>query len=137
VAAEIRERVAEKSRYRCGYCLTSQLASGSKMQMDHLQPYSAGGATNEFNLWLACVDCNSARSNRIAGVDPVEMSIAALFNPRDNRWTDHFEWAEGGIFIVGRTPIGRATVAALNLNREHLVSSRAEWIRVGWHPPTE
>jgi HNH endonuclease len=107
------------------------------MQLDHLKPYSQGGLTDELNLWLACVDCNNARSDKTAGIDPTTNEIVRLFNPRDDNWNDHFQWIEGGRIISGLTPIGRATTIALNLNREHLVRSRSEWIAAGWHPPRD
>jgi hypothetical protein len=38
--------------------------------------------------------------------------------------------------IEGLPPTGRATVAALVLNRPILVRARRIWNAVGWHPPT-
>jgi HNH endonuclease len=107
------------------------------MQLDHLQPYWEGGPTDEFNLWLACVDCNNARSDRTTGIDPATKIVVPLFNPRDDVWREHFEWTEEGRLVVGLTPIGRATVVALNLNRETLVNSRTVWTLAGWHPPKD
>ena len=40
-----------------------------------------------------------------------------------------------GALIRGLTPMGRATVMALDLNHEHVVAVRKWWIDVGWHPP--
>jgi len=37
-----------------------------------------------------------------------------LFHPRRDRWTDHFAW-EGAV-VIGRTPVGRATVQLLAMN---------------------
>ena len=39
-----------------------------------------------------------------------------LFNPRMQNWVEHFAWSADGIRILGRTSIGRATVAALHLS---------------------
>jgi hypothetical protein len=137
VLATLRERVAEKSGYRCGYCLTSRLVSGSTMELDHLRLYSKGGPTDEFNLWLACRECNSARSDRTTAFDPSGKELVPLFNPRDHVWSEHFQWALGGRLIIGITATGRASVVALNLNREHLIESRSLWIAAGWHPPKD
>ena len=41
-------------------------------------------------------------------------STVPLFNPRTDRWADHFRW--DGYTVVGITVLGRATVAALALN---------------------
>ncbi len=37
--------------------------------------------------------------------------------------------------IIGKTPCGRATVIALQLNNWIAVMVRREWIAAGWHPP--
>jgi hypothetical protein len=105
------------------------------MEIDHLIPESLGGSTEESNLWLACSLCNDHKSNRIASVDPETGEMIRLFDPRRQVWTDHFQWNENGDEIVGLTGVGRATVAALNLNRPSLVEARRLWTAVGWHPP--
>ncbi len=38
-----------------------------------------------------------------------------LFNPRTQSWADHFRWE--GERVVPLTPTGRATAAALAMNR--------------------
>ncbi|HEY3227585.1 MAG TPA: hypothetical protein VGJ87_00105 [Roseiflexaceae bacterium] len=58
-----------------------------------------------------------------------------LFNPRAQRWDEHFAWSDDGTQILGLTAIGRATIVALQLNRPLLVSARRRWVLVGWHPP--
>jgi hypothetical protein len=40
-----------------------------------------------------------------------------LFNPRTDAWSEHFAWTGGFTEIVGTTPVGRATVWRLRLNR--------------------
>jgi hypothetical protein len=39
-----------------------------------------------------------------------------LFNPRRDRWHDHFRRSRDQVRLYGRTAIGRATVALLRLN---------------------
>ena len=46
-------------------------------------------------------------------------------------------WSTDSTVIIGLTAIGRATVAALHLNRISLVLAHKEWARVGWHPPVD
>jgi len=46
-------------------------------------------------------------------------------------------WGREADVIIGLTPIGRATVEALQLNRPHLVLSRRVWHAAGWHPPKD
>jgi hypothetical protein len=60
-----------------------------------------------------------------------------LFNPRQQRWTEHFAWSEDGTRIIGLTDCGRATVLALQLNNVIAVMVRREWVAAGWHLPVE
>ncbi len=135
--AALRDRVAKQSQYRCGYCLTAAFLVGTKLELDHLLPRSRGGTSDEFNLWLACSDCNDIKSDRIFGVDPATSRRVRLYNPRMQAWNRHFVWLEGGAIIAGKTATGRATVETLRLNRAALIRSRHFWIIAGLHPPTE
>ncbi|MCP4659086.1 MAG: HNH endonuclease [bacterium] len=137
IPVELRRRVAEQARYRCGYCLTQELVIGRPMEFDHLFPRSLGGLTTEDNLWLACSLCNDHKSNRLLIIDPETGDRVRVFNPRKQEWQEHFAWAEGAARIDGTTAIGRATVAALQLNRPSLVLARRLWVNAGWHPPPE
>lgn len=137
VPKELRDRVAEQARYRCGYCLTAAAIVGAPMEIDHLIPESLGGLTEESNLWLACSLCNDHKSNRIVALDLESGETVRLFDPRRQLWTDHFRWNDQGDEIIGLTPTGRATVTALHLNREPLVQARRLWKEVGWHPPVD
>lgn len=131
------ERIAKQARHRCGYCLTLESVVGAPMELEHIVPESLGGKTEEPNLWLACPRCNAHKADRIAAADPHSGRVVRLFNPRRQIWSSHFEWSDSGDVIVGKTPTGRATVAALQLNRAALVAARRAWITVGWHPPKD
>jgi len=131
----LRDLVARTARHRCGYCLTQEAVVGTPMVIDHIIPESLGGPTEEANLWLACLLCNAHKSDRITALDANTGETLRLFNPRQQTWVEHFEWTPEGDRIVGRTPIGRATVIALQLNRPSLVRARRAWVSVGWHPP--
>ena len=96
-----------------------------------------GGATEEANLWLSCVSCNRRKSDRIAVLDELTGVRVALFNPRMQRWRDHFAWSPDGALVVGVTATGRATVAALDLNHADRVAARRRWVIAGWHPPRD
>lgn len=137
IPADLRRRVAEQARYRCGYCLTQEAVIGGPMELDHLLPRSLGGPTTEDNLWLACSLCNDHKCNRFLIIDPETGVKVRVFNPRQQVWGHHFVWAEDASRIDGTTPIGRATVAALQLNRPSLVLARRLWVAVGWHPPED
>ena len=137
IPVELRRCVAEQARHRCGYCLTQEVVIGRPMEFDHLFPRSLGGPTTEGNLWLACSLCNEHKGNRFLIVDPQTGIYVRIFNPRLQQWAEHFGWSEGATRIDGMTAIGRATVAALQLNRPSLVLARRLWVAAGWHPPQD
>lgn len=103
---------------------------------EHIIPRSKKGATRLDNLAWACQGCNNHKYNRVSARDPVTGAIIALFHPRKQRWEDHFTWNEERVRILGVSPTGRATVAALHLNRLGLVNLRRALVVVREHPPT-
>jgi hypothetical protein len=91
--------------------------------LEHVIPQSRGGATAEENLALSCQGCNNHKYNKSEGSDPVDGTTVRLFNPRTDRWRDHFLWSADASRIIDLTQIGRATVETLCLNREGVVNS--------------
>jgi hypothetical protein len=134
-AKELRKRITEKARHRCGYCLTLEAVSGIPLTLEHIIPKAKGGQDVEENLWLSCRLCNEAKGVLTEAVDPQTGDAVPLFNPRTQIWAEHFIWSEDGIHVIGQTPIGRATIVALSLNSELRVRARAIWAEAGWHPP--
>lgn len=132
-----RRRIAVVTRYRCGYCLTSQRIIGPLLEIDHIIPEARGGTSDEQNLILACPTCNSYKSDQVEAVDPVTQQVVPLFDPRAEDWNEHFEWIERGAVVLGKTSKGRATVITLNMNHPDIVSARRLWVIAGWHPPEE
>jgi hypothetical protein len=126
----------ELDGFRCAYCMTSMRIVGPLLEVDHVVPRARGGATEEANLCLACPMCNGHKADRGAAVDPVSGLSVRLYHPRQDSWAEHFAWTEDGTIVRGTTPIGRATVAVLQVNHEDIVAARRLWVAVGWHPPT-
>jgi hypothetical protein len=103
--------------------------------VDHLIPVARGGTSDESNLWLSCRRCNEFKAAQVEARDPDTAATVPLFNPRSQVWAEHFTWSPDGTEIVGRTPVGRATVIALQVNHPDIVAARRLWMDVGWHPP--
>ncbi|MEH1865930.1 MAG: hypothetical protein V7K69_13125 [Nostoc sp.] len=59
----------------------------------------------------------------------------ALFHPRQQLWLEHFSWNDDSTQVIGKTPCGRATVSALQLNRVGVVNLRRLLTSAGLHPP--
>ncbi len=103
--------------------------------VEHIIPLFADGESISENLALSCHGCNLYKSNKTKGFDVITEKEIRLFNPRDDKWNEHFTWAESFSIIVGLTPIGRATVESLNLNRIGSVNKRQVLSAFGKHPP--
>jgi len=132
-----RHQVLSEANYRCEYCKASSQITGIPLIMEHIYPRSLGGKDDRENLAAACYRCNEFKGIKTHAIDPETGDWVALFNPRTQKWREHFRWVNGGIHIAGLTAIGRATVMALRLNNENAVEARALWITVNLHPPDE
>ena len=87
---------------------------GATFHVEHITPRARGGQSVSENLAWCCPSCNLHKSDRVDAVDPLTRAAAPLFDPRQQQWEAHFEWAH--YELIGRTPIGRATVLALRMN---------------------
>ena len=131
---DVRQQVVNRAGNRCEYC-QAPLAIVVEMEIDHIIPQSAGGPTELDNLCLACAGCNGYKLAFQEAEDPETGEIVPLYNPRIQNWNAHFVWHDDGTLVIGLTPIGRATVARLRMNREPMVEARLLWVQAGWHPP--
>jgi hypothetical protein len=102
------------------------------LSIERIGPEAKGGQTVKENLWLTCNACNESKGARVRGPDYLTGKRVRLWNPRRQKWLDHFCWDEEGTEIIGLTPCGRATVASLHLKRPEIVAARSLWVRVGW-----
>jgi hypothetical protein len=137
--AQVRERFANC----CGYCQTAERLTAMRFELEHVFPLSLGGKTIFENLCLACWFCNQLKGDRIAFIDPKSGDglrptlghRVAIFHLQQQVWSEHFGWTQDSSIVVGKTAIGRAAVATLQMNREVLVSMREMWVIFGKHPP--
>ena len=127
----------DRARCCCEYCQSQERFSPEPFSVEHIAPRYSGGPTVESNLALSCQGCNNHKAIRTIALDPETGARASLFNPREENWNEHFTWSEDYTTVRGRTPTGRATVAALRLNREGLVNMRRVLYAMGEHPPAE
>lgn len=138
IPLEVERRVRLAAQNRCGYCLSPQHLVMARLEIEHIIPVSKQGSSDELNLWLACPLCNRYKGEKTKGIDPESGETVSLFNPRLQRWADHFHWTEDGLRIVGKTFTGRATVAALRLDSDSdALEVRSYWVLAGWHPPRD
>jgi hypothetical protein len=128
-------QVRERACYLCEYCHVSEQWQYIPFTVDHIIPLSKDGARGIENLALACFNCNRQKSDRLSAIDLESGAEVPLFNPRIHSWCQHFIWSKDASSIIGLTSIGRATVTALNFNRQRFINIRAEDSKIGRHPP--
>ncbi len=137
LSPDLQKRLEETDDHQCAYCQNSESNTGQPMTVDHIFPKSQSGMTTYENLCFACRRCNEFKGSQITGKDPLGGETVPLFHPRRDTWSKHFMWDESGVFLVGLTSVGRATIIALNMNNPVIVAVRWRWVSVGWHPPNE
>lgn len=101
--------------------------------IDHVTPRHAGGTTALDNLALTCPHCNAHKWTAVQEPDPDTGQAVRLLHPRQDVWDDHFEWTGGGV-LFGRTAVGRATVAALQINAPDMIELRSLLAALGLFP---
>ena len=133
IPAALCSLVVERARNRCEYYGLSQEGQEARFHVDHVLPRASGGRTVSENLGLACVSCSLHKAARLTAPDPETGRDVPLFNPRRDRWEEHFQWI--GVRVRGCTQTGRATVEALQMNRLAILAIREEEAFRGRHPP--
>ncbi len=130
-----RDLVAGRAGYCCEYCLSQVEYCPDSFSVDHIIPRSKGGTDKLENLAFACLGCNGRKATAISEPDPSTGEDVRLYNPRLDRWEVHFAWAPDFSRLIGLTPIGRATIERLQLNREGVVNLRRALYKLDKHPP--
>src|SRR6266567_3760444 len=124
--AGLRRLVWQRAGNRCEYCRMRQEFDELTFQIEHIVPKKHHGSDATDNLALACFSCNNHKGANLTGLDPKTGSLTRLFNPRTDTWED--------AVLVGRTPIGRATVDVLAVNLPYRVELRLALTEEGVFP---
>lgn len=126
--------VAHRASHRCEYCHAPQAGFNFELEVEHITPKSRGGTDKDENLALACRSCNLFKPMSTTGFDDIAQSKTRLFNPRLDRWQDHFDIDIETCIIRGTTKIGRATVKQLRMNRNIQIAARESWVSMDLFP---
>jgi hypothetical protein len=102
-------------------------------QIDHIIAEKHGGPTVLENLAYCCLPCNAYKGPNIAGVTRGTQEVVRLFHPRTDIWEEHFAWE--GARLLGRTSIGRVTIAVLAINAPYRLEFRHALSAEGIFPP--
>jgi hypothetical protein len=146
----VRLAVRMRARDACEYCL---MPTDAQFHVEPVIPptlwaeYMAGKLRDEPErgrggpdhvdnyVWI-CPFCDRARGQAVEAA--VGRETHRLFDPRRDRWAQHFLVLEGTPFICGHSPIGRATEGTLGFNDPRPAGplvARLEAAAAGLYPP--
>jgi len=132
VSDELRRLVATRADYLCEYCLIHQDDTFFGCEVDHIVSLKHSGPTQAENLAYACSFCNRYKGSDIASVSLETSELVRLFNPRADRWADHFRLS--GNVIEPITSIGEATARILKFNENEHILEREGLVAIGRYP---
>jgi hypothetical protein len=118
----LRDLVWRRAGDRCEYCGMPQSFDVMTFEVDHIIAQKHRGETVAENLALSCYPCNVHKGANVAGLDPQSGALTALFNPRQQQWSEHFVWDRA--ILTGCTAIGRTTIDVLRINQASRVELR-------------
>ena len=132
ISSETRQIVAARANYVCEYCLIAEEDAYFRFQVEHIISRKHGGSSELENLALACVFCNRYKGSDIASLIPETNKLIRFYNPRVDRWNEHFRL--NGVVIEPLTEIGEATVRILQMNHDDQILERQGLSRRGRYP---
>jgi hypothetical protein len=135
VSAALRRLVSDRAQRLCEYCLIHEDDSFFGCEVEHVISEKHGGLTAENNLAFACVFCNRYKGTDLGSVLPGAHTLIRFFDPRRDRWSEHFRL--DGPRIVPRTDVGIVTARILDFNRPERLLERDELHAVGRYPSPE
>ena len=66
VSLSLRLGVLSRDNFRCVFCGKSPATDiGTRLHIDHIEPFSKGGKSTLENLQTLCEECNLGKSNRV------------------------------------------------------------------------
>jgi len=100
-------------------------------RVDHIISLKHGGSSEPDNLAYACGLCNRAKGSDVGSVSTTG-EFTRFFNPRTDRWVEHFRLEQATIHPL--TTVGEATARILGFNDSARLHEREEMIRFGKYP---
>src|ERR1044072_5829039 len=133
ISAELRQTIAHRAKQLCEYCLIAEADTFYGCEVDHIISLKHGGSSDPDNLAFACALCNRAKGSDVGSISTTG-EFTRFFNPRTDRWSEHF-FLEGAT-IRSLTPIGEVTARIFGFNESARLHEREEMMRFGIYPGT-
>jgi 5-methylcytosine-specific restriction endonuclease McrA len=125
--------MARRAQNSCEYC---KVFVPDTFEIEHIIPLVQEGSNDLDNLAVSCGGCNNRKGAKTSAIDPLTRLEVPLFHPRQDIWREHFLWNSDFTQITGISPVGRATVELLQLNRAGLILLREVLFGNGNFPPS-
>ena len=132
VPERIRTEIQRRARHCCEYCRLHEEDAELNHEPDHVIPRKHRGETSQNNLAWTCFACNRHKGSDLCSIDIETGNIVRLFNPRVDKWSEHFR--QEGARIIPLTPEGRVTEFLLQFNRLDRLQIRELSLRQGRYP---
>lgn len=131
VSPDARREVAARADFLCEYCLIAEEDTFFGCEVEHIISIKHGGSSALDNLAYACAFCNRHKGSDVGSVSQAG-EFKRFFNPRTDRWSEHFQLVANVIQPV--TLIGEVTARVLRFNHTDQLLERARLISVGRYP---
>jgi hypothetical protein len=131
ISEHLRQVVALRADHLCEYCLIHEQDTFFGCEVDHIISQKHGGLTESDNLAYACFFCNRRKGSDIGSVSN-DGALVRFFNPRHDRWVDHFRIE--GLLISAISEIGEATARILHFNADDRLLERRILAAAGKFP---
>ena len=131
ISAELRQIIADRANHLCEYCLMAEADTFYGCEVDHIISIKQGGSSDLNNLAYACALCNRAKGSDVGSLTSGG-EFTRFFNPRNDRWAEHFRLE--GATIKPLTPIGEVTAHIFAFNDSARLHEREELMRFGAYP---
>jgi hypothetical protein len=132
IPENIRFSVAKRANFKCEYCKIHQEDLHFTFQIDHIISLKHAGNSLLSNLAFACLMCNQNKGTDLGTYLSESRRLTRIFNPRLDKWTNHFETDNG--LLLAKTRIGEATVKLLELNHPDRLILRNILAQIGRFP---
>ncbi len=134
--SEALQRLVAKRAYRvCEYCLVHERDVYHGCEVDHIHSVKHGGRSVAENLAFACFHCNRHKGADLGSVCVRTGALVRFYNPRTDRWNEHFQVNGGRIEPL--TDIGEVTARLLEFNHPERVAFRKMLVESGRCPTVE
>ena len=135
VPAHLRRLVPRRAEGVCEYCLIHRDDTFFGCEIEHVISEKHGGPTTAENLAYACMVCNRLKGTDLSSLARPSGQLTRLFNPRTDRWADHFKL--DGVVIRPLTDVGGVTATLLGFNQPDRLAEREALAAVKRYPSPE